>query len=101
MSDADGYGALMIDLKDNVATSLRQLETGVEIDVGTPNGCTALTPIEPIPLCHKIALVALKAGDPVVKYGEPIGVMLTDVAAGSLVHCHNMKSRRAALAGRA
>jgi hypothetical protein len=41
---------------------------------------------------HKIARRALKAGEPVVKYGAPIGLATADIAAGEHVHLHNLAS---------
>ena len=34
------------------------------------------------------------AGEPVVKYGSPIGTASADIAAGSHVHTHNLASTR-------
>ena len=47
-----------------------------------------------IPLGHKIALVNMRKGDRVIEYGEQIGVATQDVAQGSHVHTHNIKSLR-------
>src|SRR5207244_6212952 len=41
---------------------------------------------------HKVALRAIPAGDPVVKYGHAIGVASRDIAAGEHVHSHNLVS---------
>lgn len=82
--------ALVISAQDNVATALEPLDpgrvvalAGVEIVVG-----------EPIPRGHKLALRAIRAGEPVVKYGSPIGTASADIAAGSHVHTHNLASTR-------
>jgi len=45
-----------------------------------------------VALGHKLALVPLKLGDVVLKYGVPIGSMTAQAAAGDWVHMHNMKS---------
>lgn len=47
---------------------------------------------EPVPLGHKVALRALAAGEPVLKYGVPIGRTRHPVAAGDHVHVHNLAS---------
>jgi altronate hydrolase len=39
---------------------------------------------------HKMATVAIAAGQPVLKYGQVIGVATQDIAAGALVHLHNL-----------
>lgn len=41
---------------------------------------------------HKIARRAIAGGQPIVKYGVPIGSALRDVARGEHVHLHNMRS---------
>jgi (2R)-sulfolactate sulfo-lyase subunit alpha len=47
-----------------------------------------------IPIGHKVALKALKKGETVIKYGEDIGRMAADSAAGEHVHVHNLKTKR-------
>ena len=47
-----------------------------------------------IPIGHKVALKALKAGDTIVKYGEDIGRMVADAAMGEHVHVQNLKTKR-------
>jgi altronate hydrolase len=81
---------LVISARDNVATALEPLEAGRAIDAsGGP-----LTVRETIPRGHKIALRAIPAGAPVVKYGSPIGVATTDIDPGAHVHTHNLSSGR-------
>lgn len=45
-----------------------------------------------IPLGHKVAVRAIRAGQPVMKYGVSIGTASTDIRAGEHVHIHNLKS---------
>lgn len=45
-----------------------------------------------IPAGHKIARSAIAAGEPVVKYGDPIGTATADIQPGEWVHSHNMKT---------
>ncbi len=47
-----------------------------------------------VPIGHKVALKALKAGDTVIKYGEDIGRMVADAEPGGHVHVHNLKTKR-------
>ena len=42
---------------------------------------------------HKYALRDIPKGEPVVKYGFPIGEAARDIKAGEHVHTHNLKSR--------
>jgi altronate dehydratase len=82
--------ALVISDRDNVATALDALDAGRELQLG---GRTVLV-AEAIPRGHKIALCAIAAGDPIVKYGSPIGRASADIAAGTHVHTHNVASAR-------
>jgi altronate hydrolase len=43
-----------------------------------------------IPAGHKVALRAIAKGEPVRKYGWPIGHATADIAAGEHVHSHNL-----------
>ena len=81
---------LVISARDNVATALEPLEASRVIQV---NG-TALTTCQRIPRGHKVALHAIRAGEAVVKYGNPIGTATADIAAGAHVHVHNVSSAR-------
>ena len=44
-----------------------------------------------VPQGHKVALLDLAAGAPVLRYGIPIGFALEDIAAGSWVHARLLK----------
>jgi altronate hydrolase len=82
--------ALVISERDNVATALHALEAGGPLEIGG----TTLTVREPIPSGHKIALHDIAVGQPVIKYGSPIGVATAPIAAGAHVHTHNVASSR-------
>jgi altronate hydrolase len=75
---------------DTVAVCRRAVEAGelLHSDAG------ALAALDQIPQGHKIALVAHRGGDPVVKYGRPIGTAIHDIEAGSHVHVHNLRTVR-------
>ncbi len=81
---------IAIDARDNVATALRALTPGEPVVVA---GATVAVR-EPIPAGHKVALVGIAAGAPVVKYGSSIGLALAPIAAGAHVHTHNVASTR-------
>lgn len=82
--------ALVISDRDNVATALEPLEPGRVLALGS----VSVTVSEPVPHGHKISLRAIAAGEPVVKYGSPIGTASIDIAAGAHVHVHNVSSSR-------
>ena len=47
-----------------------------------------------VPIGHKIALVDIKAGDTVWKYGHDIGKAVANIKKGEHVHVHNLKTKR-------
>jgi len=75
---------------DNVATALRQLEAGTVVSVDGAE----ITVKSEIPFGHKVALRAIAAGEPVLKYGEAIGLASAEIAPGEHVHTHNVESQR-------
>ena len=81
MTDLDAI--LIIDPRDDVAVALRGLAAGDRVVDGVQ--ATA-----DIPAGHKVALRARAAGDPVLKYGWPIGRAARAIAAGDHVHTHNL-----------
>ena len=81
---------LVISARDNVATALEPLDAGRSFVVDD----IPLTATQRIPRGHKIALRLIRAGEPVMKYGNPIGTATTDIAAGAHVHIHNVSSAR-------
>ena len=82
--------ALVISERDNVATALQALAPGRRLDLGE----STLIVEEPIAPGHKIALTAIAAGEPVIKYGSAIGTASKHIAAGTHVHTHNVASSR-------
>lgn len=72
---------IRLDPTDNVATAIRPLEIGAE-------GAREL-----IPRGQKMALEAIAKGVEVRKYATLIGYAAEDIAAGSLVHTHNLEYR--------
>jgi altronate dehydratase small subunit len=75
---------------DNVATALRELQAGTPVPVdGVEIAVRSV-----IPFGHKVALHAIEAGSPVLKYGEAIGVASANIAPGEHVHTHNVESQR-------
>lgn len=81
---------LVISDRDNVATALQLLEAGRKLDVS--GGSVEVR--ESIPSGHKVALRAIHRGEPVVKYGSPIGLATMEIEPGAHVHTHNVASTR-------
>lgn len=93
----DSVAALVLHPDDDVATALRELKAGEWIRVQGSGQADLLQVCEDIGLCHKLALRALAAGQPVRKYGEVIGLTSQPVTAGGHVHIHNLSSARGRL----
>jgi len=83
--------ALCVHPDDNVATALANTAPG-PISLLGESARSFVEAVEAVAHGHKIALVAIAAGQHVVKFGVPIGQATTDIAAGAWVHTHNCAS---------
>src|SRR5688500_8197030 len=72
--------------EDDVAVALRDLAAQETIVVGD----RSIVLVDPIPRGHKVAIRAVSAGQPVRKYGWPIGRATADITVGTHVHTHNV-----------
>ena len=86
--------AVIIAPNDNVATALVDLGAGEELALRAGERDMAIEVTAPIPFGHKFSLAEVKAGMPLIKYGEIIGVATTDIRPGDHVHVHNVVSTR-------
>jgi (2R)-sulfolactate sulfo-lyase subunit alpha len=87
---------LVHDVRDNVGVAVVDISAGQNAAGVSLDGAAEfkLAARQEIPLGHKIALKDLKVGDTAVKYGESIGRVVADIAAGEHVHVHNLKTKR-------
>jgi altronate dehydratase len=83
--DATSKPVLVLRESDNVGVLRQTLNAGDVIEV---NGCR-IEVREAIAPGHKIALLPIAEGSPVIKYGEIIADATCDIAAGAWVHTHN------------
>ncbi len=79
---------LRLHIADNVLTVISTLEPGETIQIG---GKTIAVKTR-LPIGHKVAACAIAAGEKILKYGAAIGSATYAIAAGELVHTHNLKS---------
>lgn len=79
---------IQINPADNVIVAIDPLSAGDNITVGT----ITITVSEDIPAGHKVALQDFRTGDPVIKYGFPIGHARNDISTGSRVNEKNIKT---------
>ncbi|REE02010.1 UxaA family hydrolase [Marinoscillum furvescens] len=77
---------LHIDARDNVWVALKELSPGTVTYQGR-----SLEVREPIAQKHKVLLADLKKGEQVIMYGVPVGVVLKNLPAGSLLTIENTK----------
>lgn len=88
--------ALRINPLDRVIMALCELPPNTPLEMAQPTGVLNVATRETIPFGHKVAIVAIAKGEPVLKYGCEIGVATTDIAPGEHVHTHNLRSVRGA-----
>lgn len=82
---------LQIHPRDNVAVTLRPLDAGMTVDVaGQPVRLAAA-----VPRAHKFAVRPIRGGEPIVKFGQPIGSATADIAPGAWVHVGNVRTNLA------
>ena len=82
---------------DTVATALDNMPNGKEVQIfdGNNNMLDDMITLRNIPMGNKIALLDIKKGDNILKYGVAIGIARGDIKRGDLVHVHNVSSCRA------
>lgn len=73
---------------DNVAIAMTPLAKDSERQVANQK----VQLIEEIPQGHKFALQDIQEGEPVIKYGYPIGIATKAIKAGEWIHTHNIKT---------
>lgn len=79
---------IRINAADNVAVALHDVEAGTCLDIDGVDFATCCY----IPAGHKVALHDMSEGENVVKYGFPIGHLLTPVKKGGLIDHTNLKT---------
>ncbi|RZM36389.1 MAG: altronate dehydratase, partial [Sphingomonas sp.] len=84
--------ALRVDPRDGVATLLNDALAGEVVTVGEGADAGSFLLTTDIGRGHKVALSSIAPGDPVVKYGYPIGTATQPIAPGAHVHSHNLKT---------
>ena len=79
---------IRINKKDNVAVALKELESGVMVNID--NNTIVLK--DTIPAGHKFSIQAIKKEERIIKYGNPIGTASYDIEAGTWIHIQNIKT---------
>ena len=86
--------AMIIDDQDNVAVAIEEIKAGDDVTYVTKSGEVTIKALEDVTIYHKIATTDIKKGEPIVKYGEHIGIAGCDIKVGGYVHVHNVESHR-------
>ncbi|MDA8193508.1 MAG: SAF domain-containing protein [Thermaerobacter sp.] len=85
-----GMRVLRIDPTDTVAVALGALHPGQTVSAGDRD----LAIQDTVPFGHKVALVPMREGEWVIKYGQRIGRTTCSIRPGQHVHVHNLESCR-------
>lgn len=80
--------------KDNVIVAIEPIAKGDTVTYNCAGQEKSLTALEDITIYHKLAACDIAKGQPIVKYGEHIGLAARDIKAGEHVHCHNLEEHR-------
>lgn len=92
--------AMIIDARDNVAVAIEPISQGETVTYLCGGEERQLTAAQDITIYHKLAVRDIAAGEPVVKYGEHIGIAACAIKTGEHVHVHNVESHRENLDGK-
>lgn len=82
--------ALVMNKDDTVALCLTDVAAGERVLDGR------IAALDTVPAGHKIAIRPMKAGQPVLKYGQVIGIASRDIEVGAHVHVHNVSHQASA-----
>ena len=77
---------ILLNSADSVAVATRDIAAGSPYAMGGVAGATA----QDIPSGHKLAVKSISPGEPVLKYGQVIGMATQPIAPGDHVHMHNL-----------
>jgi altronate dehydratase len=85
--------AMRIGPDDNTATALSDIDAGETISLVSKSGPVGeMTTRQAVPFGHKVAVIDIKKGDKILKYGEVIGLATRPINKGDYVHTHNVES---------
>jgi altronate dehydratase small subunit len=85
--------AMRISPDDNTATALIDIQAGENISLVSKSGLIGEMSVkEAIPFGHKLAVVDIKEGEKILKYGEVIGLATQQINKGEHVHIQNVAS---------
>lgn len=81
---------IRLHVDDNVAIAKTDLSRGTVLSLASSSPPSKIEVRQLIPSGHKMALVSIPSGQPVVRYGQGIGLATCDILPGEHVHTHNL-----------
>ena len=86
--------AMIIDEKDTVVVAIEEIEKGNDVSYKVKEDVITFKARDNIQIYHKIAITDINEGEPVIKYGEHIGLAAEYIRIGNHVHTHNVENHR-------
>lgn len=80
--------AFQVHASDNVATMLGEAAAGASLAIVGSGSKVVIAAREQIALGHKVALVPIAEGEPVIKFGVIIGMAMRPITPGELSLIH-------------
>jgi altronate dehydratase small subunit len=91
---SDIHKTVMMKPNDKVAVALSNIGAGTKLEVVCKDKTLNVTLKDSIEFGHKFAVVNIKKGEDILKYGEVIGAAVKDISIGEHVHVHNLEGKR-------
>ena len=85
---------MVISDEDNVGVVIQPVQKGNQLTYLKNGESVHIVAMEDIPIYHKVALVDILLNQPIIKYGEHIGLAGCLIRQGEHVHIHNVVSHR-------
>ena len=86
--------AIIVEPQDNVVVAIEPIKKGETVTYLCAGEQKTITALEDITIYHKLAARDIQKGEPIVKYGEHIGLAACDIKQGEHVHTHNLEEHR-------
>lgn len=88
------YKTVMMKPTDQVAIALTNIPRGAVVQVSCRDLSLTVELKDAIEFGHKFAVVPIRNGEDIFKYGEVIGIANQDIHVGQHVHVHNLEGKR-------
>ncbi|KZL88649.1 UxaA family hydrolase [Clostridium magnum] len=90
----NNINSLLISENDSVAVVTEELKEGDIARFKVDNEIKTVSIVQNVPIYHKFAIIDIKEGDLVYKYGQVIGKATQDIKKGQHLHTHNITGIR-------